>query len=160
MSSLPISYAPNCYNPFNQNYVSIISRIKSFDKLPVNNDLIDYKQYATAGFYYHKSECMCFFCGVKCEINKENNPFVEHCLINPTCTFIRVNKHLIKGQPIEQPSADKIPEELICKCCLDAKVSYVNITCGHVACCSNCVCTQETCHICRANISSVMKVFI
>ena len=47
-----------------------------------------------------------------------------------------------------------------CKVCRNAEVAMTCIPCGHFACCSECGPLVDTCPICRATITSLLRTFM
>lgn len=75
-------------------YMSESSRIKSYENWPVETEQ-DPQQLAGAGFFYTSKEdrLKCFHCGVELRgWRADNNPWIQHVLINRTCEFMRLVK--------------------------------------------------------------------
>ncbi|BFZ05902.1 hypothetical protein BsWGS_08941 [Bradybaena similaris] len=47
-----------------------------------------------------------------------------------------------------------------CAICLDKQANIIFLTCGHVCCCTTCAQTVHLCPLCRATISSKIKLFL
>jgi len=54
----------------------------------------------------------------------------------------------------------KLREDRLCKICLDHNKEVIFIPCGHYLACLNCGLSFQTCPVCRAKISSIVKTYM
>ena len=54
----------------------------------------------------------------------------------------------------------KLKEDRLCKICLDSNKEVIFIPCGHYLACLNCGLNFQTCPVCRAKISSIVKTYM
>lgn len=53
-----------------------------------------------------------------------------------------------------------LKEDRLCKICLDSNKEVIFIPCGHYLACLNCGLNFQTCPVCRAKISSIVKTYM
>ena len=54
----------------------------------------------------------------------------------------------------------QLQNQLVCKVCMDSKISRVFVPCGHFVCCDICTPLLRKCPVCRANIAYVVNTFM
>jgi hypothetical protein len=64
---------------------------------------------------------------------------------------------LVKGMLHE---VDKMTDMLRCKICMDKRVEFVFLPCGHICACAACGLTMSKCPLCRLTIRTVSRVFM
>ena len=147
------SLITGCQQPKSPNYVTLQSRIKTFNSWPPNS-CQNPITLAEAGFVYtgHKDKVRCFHCdgGLK-GWSPEDNPFSEHIEWYPKCYFIRVYKQH------NEKSESAINQ---CKVCLENKLTLTCIPCGHFCLCHSCAANLYICPLCRTKITAVIKTYM
>ena len=58
-----------------------------------------------------------------------------------------------------QEKLDSLRESFLCRVCRDRPICTV-IQCGHMVCCADCIKLCSSCPLCRADIDTVMPVFL
>lgn len=89
----PTTYFVRQNAPFNDEYVDCYNRAQSLPEKTKG-------RVARAGFYYNENSYFCYECG--CNVNNFfDDPWVEHCVLNPNCLhllrckgFYYIQKHV------------------------------------------------------------------
>ena len=75
-------------------------------------------------------------------------------------TIAQTNREIIPNiQPVIQPIIQQANNNNTCSICMENPITTAIIPCGHTFC-SNCIHTTNTCHICRVQIGSKLRIFI
>ena len=85
--------------PVHKSYVSLASRLKTFDNPRWPRDCpMSVPSLAEAGFFYHgpfmgyEDSVKCFYCDTGlCRWEPEDDPWKEHRRVAPNCEFVRLN---------------------------------------------------------------------
>ncbi|AQQ79986.1 putative inhibitor of apoptosis [Leptopilina boulardi filamentous virus] len=143
----------------------------------LKDDLIE------SGFFYTKFSdyTTCFCCNLKMhDWNIEDNPFIVHSKLSPTCNYIQMVKGIQYVEKyiseIKNDDNEAIPitfEDLSCheefkeynfiKCiaCMDNNINVVCIPCGHAALCSECLLKSykhKFCSICQEKVNFLLPI--
>ena len=75
-------------------------------------------------------------------------------------TIAQTNREILPNiQPVIQPIVQQANTNNTCSICMENPITTAIIPCGHTFC-SNCIHTTNTCHICRVQIGSKLRIFI
>ncbi|XP_064628394.1 uncharacterized protein LOC135487990 [Lineus longissimus] len=86
------------YHPSNALHPVFANRIQRLESMRIGAKLTGYslEEAAEAGFVHlphqNRSEVMCFYCGVKVNLLRHNDAWIEHAQANPFCDFIKREK--------------------------------------------------------------------
>jgi len=168
--------------------VSLSSRILSFgnvwtSKCQTPTDL------AKCGFYYAGEEdrTRCYYCGIGIKNWAcDDNPWMEHAIYSPKCSFLQLNKHRCKftlttlheksdteqlfvdlnekmneenGPTTQDSLTYEVVHQNICRICLVNEARYMLLPCRHLSYCIECVASLSKCAICREAPNAILKVF-
>jgi hypothetical protein len=114
------------------------------------------KVYREKSQIHAHSEGQSQYISSECRIQNHSN---ELPLTNPLPSeAIDQNKSKVsnKTQSNESPS-----EEQTCKICLDQKIEYIAIPCGHAYLCTNCAKMEvKNCAICRGVVTQTYRIYL
>ncbi|CAB3380388.1 Hypothetical predicted protein [Cloeon dipterum] len=131
----------------------------------------------TAGFFYTGSgdRVICFQCGggLK-DWHPEDTPWSEHAKWFSSCPYLNIKKgkqfidHIIRtNKEQESLASDRTAIEspvcgsLQCSVCKSHQASnYVNLPCGHITSCVNCVAKKTTCRTCDGKVLAYIEIFL
>jgi baculoviral IAP repeat-containing protein 7/8 len=165
-------------------YAFLHRRLSTFEKWPKSLS-VKADKLSEAGFLYtYEGDIVeCFFCGVTVhDWTNEDNPWVEHIRVSPTCTYVQMAKgeefvqetitrvrETIQRRLQEGISASEMPGEapssigirnVMCKICLINPGTVLLLPCGHLASCHDCsLAMPVNCPICRKIIETMTNVY-
>ena len=95
---------------------------------------------------------------LKQKLQKQENDFLV-TLHNRDIAYYQV---LEENKRLKEVKIDMIPEEYICKICMDNPINCVLEPCMHFCICQNCIeiLTERKCPICRQDTPFYTKLFI
>ena len=153
------------------NYLSVDSRYKTYEKWPVGLQQTP-EELVTAGCYYsgHGDRVLCSYCFYGfCDWTPEDCPVIRHLAAVPHCSFIQSVALLhykveCKYCANRENSAKKVIEKnadsvMICKICFLNVCDIVFLPCRHFVSCRSCASQLDKCAICRGSIKNTLTVF-
>ncbi len=159
-------------------YARLDKRLASYKNWPPSNSHKP-SELARAGFWYggRSDQITCYYCGLSLyKLLPSDNVVAEHQKYFPDCIYIRISTQLPPKTDLEETAVTKEEDNLssttivneqrtekeedstICRVCLQNTCNLAFVPCGHLAC-SECACLLKKCHICRAKLSSAMKIY-
>ena len=168
-------------------YSDVESRIQSYNNIEwmstYKNIFTKIENFAEAGFYSikHRDYVKCFKCGGGlCNWDPFDDPWVEHAIYYPNCTYLNENKSIVFIECVQEVyykkkdnnkiinkcnyliknfEVLKINDFLLCKLCFNKNINVVLIPCGHTLSCYECSEKLITCPICKIVIQIKQKIY-
>ena len=76
--------------------------------------------------------------------------------------FKSINTTLVQSTELQtlRKEIREMREQTKCKICLSHQVEVLFLPCGHLACCTKCASSQDSCPICRQSIKGVVRTHL
>lgn len=167
---------------YSQKYTQFHTRLESYNEIPHDSFLYKRRKvFAEAGFFHtgKNDETICYYCGggLK-DWDDIDDPWIEHARWFEKCPFVLVikgqgfvNKHrnlalyrsLEEGVKVIVCTPEEKKQEVSgreCIICSSSETNLLFLPCRHCCTCTSCGLMYNNCPVCRAAITSLMKIFI
>ncbi|KAF4526813.1 hypothetical protein B566_EDAN015139 [Ephemera danica] len=143
--------------PKYKNFTTKEDRLKSFKYWPKAIQQTP-EDLASNGFHYTGcgDRVICFDCGLGLkDWHEEDTPHEEHRRYSPNCNFLKWTAECQETSNKKSNTAS-----LQCRKCLVRNIDTVNIPCGHMLLCNDCVRTEINCKKCGKVVFGYVVVFL
>ena len=136
----------------NPEFLLYEDRLKTYDQWSFSN-IASPRDLAQSGFFYTNNldVVKCFCCGLYLyRWTSFHSPDVQHKHHRKQCLYLK----------FREASITELDHLKTCVICMDKKIHYAFLPCGHVCACHYCLIQIKECPLCKKEIKGLLKIYL